>query len=153
MQMLHASYQIALAAMSETKETQLKHIAAALDKVYQYKTGDFFIYIILTLDARKPTDEDSIYAKSNYLVSTSIRAYLCIGLVDWLMSNLQQLSIEDEIRFIKLVETFLKDALRKEAKDHIKRVDKIRELEDQMNDLLREYTYFISFFEMFINFN
>lgn len=34
---LHASYQIALAATSDTKETQLKHIAVALSYVFQHQ--------------------------------------------------------------------------------------------------------------------
>lgn len=138
MRLLQASYQIALAAMSDAKETQLKHIAAALGNVYQHKTADLFTTILVTLDIRKSTDEDSIYAKSNYPVSTSIRAYLCIGLVDWLTNNLEQLSIEEEIQFMKLVETLSEDAFHREAKVHVKRVGKIKQLEDEIKDLLRE---------------
>ncbi|XP_014480134.1 PREDICTED: gem-associated protein 5 isoform X2 [Dinoponera quadriceps] len=135
MQLLHASYQIALAAMSDAKETRLRHIATALGKVYQHKTEGLFTYILVTSDMRKPTDEDSIYAKSNCPVSTSVRAYLCIGLINWLISDLERLSIEEETQFVKLVHTLLEDAFDEETEDYVRRVCKIKQLGDRVADL------------------
>ncbi|XP_025162758.1 gem-associated protein 5 [Harpegnathos saltator] len=143
---LHASYQIALAATSDVKETQLKHITTALDYVYQYQMKkadkikntdlDPFSYILITLDIKKPTGEDSIYAKSNYFVSTSIRAYLCVGLMNWAINILSQLSIDEEIQFMKIIETLLEDVFNLETRDHMERIFKIEHMKHEVQALL-----------------
>lgn len=139
---LYASYQIAMAATCDVRETQLKHIVTALSNI-QYKTGEcegtkFFIHILATLDARKPTDEDSIYAKSDYPVSTSLHAYLCSGLLNWLLIDLEKLSVEEEIQFTKLIETLLDNDFQQIAKDNIHQIEKIKQLESQITELMNK---------------
>lgn len=144
---LYASYVIAMAATCDVKETQLKYVTTALNNIFEYETRDesketeFFIRILATLDARKPTDEGSIYAKSDYPVSMSIRAYLCSGLLNWLMIDSEQLSIEEETRCTELIETLLDDAFQQTVRDNICRTDEIKQLQSQLAALMGKFIF------------
>ncbi|XP_039310637.1 gem-associated protein 5 isoform X2 [Solenopsis invicta] len=114
---INMSYQIALAAMCDEKETQLKHLTTALSSVFEFEkkavqhgtSKGFFTYVLTKLDTKKPTDECSIFEKNDYPLSQSIRAYLCIGLLNWLSKYSEQLSVEEETQFMQLVLNLLHD--------------------------------------------
>lgn len=139
---VNISYQIAMAATCDAKETRLKHLTTALSNVYEFentatkygaKVKDSFLTHILTkLDTKKPTDEDSVYAKSNYPVSQSIRAYLCIGLLNWLAKYLKELSIEEETQFIQLILDLLDDVINETNLSHQNKIFEHDELEDKL---------------------
>lgn len=159
-QLLHVSYHIALAATSEAQEIQLRHIVTALDYVLQHKIEktnkikymDLFTHILITLDLKKPTDEDSIYAKSNYPVSKSIRAYLCVGLLYWVTTYMEHLSIDEDSLFLELIEPLMEDACGKEIGKHVERISEIEQLEHRVKDFLRKlFCSILS--KTFINFN
>ncbi|XP_076647950.1 gem nuclear organelle associated protein rigor mortis isoform X2 [Halictus rubicundus] len=88
---LTVSYEVALALISSDKQQQLKHIVAALGVITQFETlypknveneRDFLLQVILKLDARNPKDAESIFAKTDYPISVSLRAYLCHALLN-----------------------------------------------------------------------
>lgn len=143
---LNASYRIAIAATCDTKETQLKHIAAILGNVFEFEEmaiehgtvtiESLFIHIFAKLDNRKPSDEGSIYAKSNYLVSQSIRAYLCVGLLNFLLNYSDQLLVEEETQFTQLIVELLDDAINETTLSYQEKISKLRQLEDQLLTLL-----------------
>lgn len=159
-QLLHASYHIALATTSNAKEIQLKHIVTALDYALQYKIKnenkteymdiDLFTHILITLDLIKPTDEDSIYAESNYPISKSIRAYLCVALVTWVRTYIEYLSVDESSLFLELIIPLLKDVYVEETKNHVICVSQIKELEYRVEDFIRKLFCFIC---SFVNFN
>ncbi|GAB1867613.1 Gem-associated protein 5 [Camponotus japonicus] len=148
MMQLNATYRIAIAATCDAKETQLKHIAAILDDVFEFEkmaveygtvtTESLFIHILAKLDIRKPTDEGSIYAKSNYPISQSIRAYLCVGLLNLLLnySILSRLSFEEETQFTQLILELLDDAINETTLSYKEKIPKLRQLGNQLLSLL-----------------
>lgn len=143
---LNASYRIAIAVTCDAKETQLKHLATVLGDMFDYEAiaiehgtatnEKFFIHILAKLDNRKPTDEGSIYAKSNYPVSQSIRAYLCIGLLSWLPNYLGQLLIKEETQFVQLILDLLDDAINETTLSYQDKICKLGQLEDQLLSLM-----------------
>lgn len=145
---LNATYRIAIAATCDAKETQLKHIAAILGDVFEFEkmaveygtvtTESLFIHILAKLDIRKPTDEGSIYAKSNDPISQSIRAYLCVGLLNLLLnySILSRLSVEEETQFTQLILELLDDAINETTLSYKEKIPKLRQLGNQLLSLL-----------------
>ncbi|XP_071629250.1 gem-associated protein 5 [Temnothorax longispinosus] len=139
---INISYQIAMAATCDTKEMRLKYLTMALGNVHEFenratKCGvtikeGFFTHVLTKLDTKKPTDEDSIYAKSNYPVSQSIRAYLCIGLLNWLSKYLEELSIEEETQFVQLMLDLLDDTINETTLSHQIKISKHNQLEDKL---------------------
>ncbi|XP_036139651.1 gem-associated protein 5 isoform X2 [Monomorium pharaonis] len=136
------SYQIALAAMCDAKEAQLKHLTAAINNVFEFenlavkygstKKEGFFTHVLTILDTKKPTDKDSIYAENDYPVSQSIRAYLCVGLLNWLSKYSEKLSDEEETQFMQLVLNLLNDIINETNISHQKNVDRYNELEEKI---------------------
>ncbi|XP_029169359.1 gem-associated protein 5-like [Nylanderia fulva] len=145
MMKLNASYGIAKAVTCDEEETRLKHLTTVLADIFQHEEmarergnatdNKFFIHILAILDNRKPTDEDSIYAKTNYPVSQSIRAYLCIGLLDWILNYLDKLLAEEETQFVDLLLNLLGDGINEAAFSHQNRICKLTHLEEQLLNL------------------
>lgn len=138
---INISYQIAMAATCDVKETRLKHLTMALSNVYEFENiatkygatiKEGFTHILTKLDTKKPTDEGSIYAKSNYPVSQSIRAYLCIGLLNWLLKYLKELSIEEETQFTQLILDLLDDIINETNLSHRNKIFEHDQLEDKL---------------------
>lgn len=139
---INISHQIALAATCDAKETQLKHLTTVLGSVSEFenlavkygstKKEGFFTHVLTKLDTKKPTNKDSIYAKSPYPVSQSIRAYLCIGLLNWLLKYLEKLSDEEETQFMQLILELLHDTINETNLSHQWNVNKHNELEDKL---------------------
>ncbi|KYM76201.1 Gem-associated protein 5 [Atta colombica] len=139
---INISYQIAMAATSDVKETRLKHLTTALGNVFEFENRvskygtttkeGFYTHVLTKLDIKKPTDENSIYAKSDYPVSQSIRAYLCIGILNWLLKYLEKLSVEEELQFTQLVLDLLEDAINETNVSHQNKISKYNQLEDQL---------------------
>lgn len=139
---INISYQIALAATCDAKETQLKHLTTALGSMFEFENlavkygrtikEGFFTHVLTKLDIKKPTDKDSIYAKNCYPVSQSIRAYLCIGLLNWLSKYSEKLSNEEETQFMQLVLQLLYDTMNERNISYQKNVDKHNELENKL---------------------
>ncbi|KAL6431847.1 hypothetical protein ACFW04_007362 [Cataglyphis niger] len=143
MMQMKAAYRIATAATCDAKETQLKHLATVLGDVYECEeiavehgtatSEKFFIQILVKIDIRKPTDEGSIYAKSDYPVSQNIRAYLCIGLLNWLLNYEDQLLVEEETQFTQLILDLLDDAINETTLSYQNKICKLGQLEDQLS--------------------
>ncbi|XP_017790259.1 PREDICTED: gem-associated protein 5 [Habropoda laboriosa] len=120
---LSISHEFALATASSEKEQKLKHIVNALHTITQFETlhpeefqnGSSLLYkIIIQLDSKNLTNERSIFAKTDYPVSTSLRAYLCYALLKWLVCNLDEEPVSNDIQtYISLMEHLLEDALNK----------------------------------------
>lgn len=120
-------YELAKAVTCPSKKMQLEHVARALNIAFEderrlaekgakhgVRSDDrFFIYLLTTL-GRKPTQEpndDNIYEKTNFSVSQSIRAYLCFGVLDWILNYSNALAIEEETLLTELVLNLLPDAV------------------------------------------
>ncbi|KYN08591.1 PREDICTED: gem-associated protein 5 [Cyphomyrmex costatus] len=138
---INVSYQIAMAATCDAKEIRLKYLTTALGNMFEFENKveyetmmkeGFFTRVLTKLDTKKQTDEDSIYAKSDYPVSQSIRAYLCIGLLNWLLKYLEKLSVEEEIQFTQLVLDLIDDAVNETNLSHQSKISKYNQLEDQL---------------------
>ncbi|XP_011636844.1 gem-associated protein 5 [Pogonomyrmex barbatus] len=141
MMQIKICYQIALAATCDAKEIRLKHITRALNNIIEYEKAvakygipkeGFFMHVLTKLDTRKPTNKDSIYAKSSYPVSQSLRACLCVGLLNWLLKYLVKLSVEEETQIMQLIIDLMDDAINKTNLDYQIKLLKYEKLENEL---------------------
>ncbi|XP_011872793.1 PREDICTED: gem-associated protein 5 isoform X2 [Vollenhovia emeryi] len=145
---VNISYQIAMAATCDAEETRLKHLTRALGSVDEFertaskhgltKQDGFFTHLLTTLDTKKPTDEDSIYARSDCPVSQSLRAYLCIGLMNVLWLHLKKLTIEEETQFVQLILDLLDDTINETNLCYQNNIVEHNKLEDKLMALAVE---------------
>lgn len=155
---MSTSYELAKAVLCTTKETyiiKLKHVAKAvniafenekvlIEKAAKHGTradNRFFIFL-LTMLGGKPTDEpdeNNIYARNDYFVSQSIRAYLCFGILDWILIYSDQLSAEEETMCTQLMLNLLADAISETAMLYENRFNEIDELATQLTDFMCEF--------------
>ncbi|XP_076243068.1 gem nuclear organelle associated protein rigor mortis [Calliopsis andreniformis] len=115
------SHDMSKAIASSEKEQQLKHVVAVLGTITQFETlhrknvenqYNLLIEAVVKLDAKSPLDEGSIYAKTDYPISLSLRAYLCYALLTWLVDNVNEESVDNNIQtFIDLLKNLIEDAL------------------------------------------
>jgi len=151
---LNISYQIAIAATYDSRKSQLHHIAKILDDAFMYeemlaktvlkygtrlKAAGFFIYILTKLDIRKPIEQTSIYAQSDHPVSQSIRAYLCIGLLNLFLDGTKELSIEEETQLIQIILDLLDDAINKTTLSYQKIISDFEKAQNVYKAFLREF--------------
>ena len=79
-------------------------------------------------------DETSIYAKTDYSISISLRAYLCYALLNWLTFHVDEEFINNNniIDCMNLIEHVLEDALNKQTMNHWSLTNDIYKLENQI---------------------
>ncbi|XP_066583627.1 gem-associated protein 5 isoform X2 [Prorops nasuta] len=119
--LLNTSRYITVATICKSKEKQLVYLIKALDLILQYEITHkkivehedrHLIYILCNLDSKSPYDPKSIYASTDNPASKSIRSYLCLGLIDWLLMNLKKdIDNESTLPIIHLIEELFEDAL------------------------------------------
>ncbi|XP_076752197.1 gem-associated protein 5-like isoform X2 [Xylocopa sonorina] len=139
---LTVGHEISLAVASMDKEQKLKHIVTALHTITQFETlhrmdleneHSFLMEIIIKLDSTSLTDETSIYRKTDYPISISLRAYLCYAFLSWLVYSIDKKSINDNVEtYIDLIEHLLEDALNKQTVKHWSIRNDISKLESQI---------------------
>lgn len=155
LQHFSTSYELAKAVACNSRETRLKHIAKALNIAFEdenilaekgmkhgVRSDDKFYTYILTILDNKPTeepDDDNIYAKSNYSVSQSIRAYLCVGILDWMLDYSDQPSVEEETQLTQLVLNLLTDAISDITVNYENKFNEIDKLAVQLTDFMCEF--------------
>lgn len=135
-------FELALATASTDKELKLKHIVTALHTINQYETMhrnefenqcSFLTKIIINLDTKSVINEKSIYAKTDCSISTSLRAYLCYALIDWLVYDINKEPVNNTLQpYINLIENLLEDALNKQTIKHWSITMEINKLENQV---------------------
>ncbi|KAL2748138.1 gem-associated protein 5 isoform X1 [Vespula maculifrons] len=138
---INVSGQLAMAMICDSMEKQLTHLINALSIISQFEIlhrkyivnhGSSFIKVLTNLDNKSPTEEKSIYARKCSL-SKSLRAYLCIGLLNWILDDSNNLSINDQsIQIIQLIEELLEDILEKETVRYWSLTNEITKLEAQI---------------------
>lgn len=129
-----------MAIIGDSMEKQLTHLINALSIISQFEIlhpkyivnhGSSFIKVLTNLDSNSPKEEKSIYARKCSL-SKSLRAYLCIGLLNWIVDD-TNLSINDKsIEIIQLIEELLEDILEKETVRYWSLTNEITKLEAQI---------------------
>ncbi|CAL7940645.1 unnamed protein product [Xylocopa violacea] len=139
---LTVGHEISLAVASVDKEQKLKHIVTALHTITQFETlhrkdleneHSFLMDIIIKLDSTSLTDETSIYRKTDYPISISLRAYLCYAFLSWLIYSIDEEPINDNVEtYIDLIENLLEDALNKQTVKHWSIRNEISKLENQI---------------------
>lgn len=79
-------------------------------------------------------NETSIYAKTNYSISVSLRAFLCYALLNWFVFHLNEEFINNNniINCINLVEYLFEDALNKQTIKHWSLTNEIYKLETKI---------------------
>lgn len=147
------SHELAVAVASIEKEQKLKHIVTALYTITQYETLNrknfenqysFLTEIVIKLDAKNLIDEESIYAKTSYPVSTSLRAYLCYALLNWLVYHIDEEILNSNVQiYINLIENLLEDALNKQAVKQWSIKSEISKLENQITSILGKLLKYI----------
>ena len=143
---LAVSHELAVAVASIEKEQKLKHIVTALYTIAQFETLNrknfenqysFLTEIVIKLDAKNLIDEESIYAKTSYPVSASMRAYLCYALLNWLVYHIDEEIHNSNVQiYINLIEDLLEDALNKQAVKQWSIQCEISKLENQITSIL-----------------
>lgn len=138
---LVVGHNIALAIASVEKEQKLKHIVTTLHTITQFEIlhrknfenqHNLLIEIIIKLDIKGLMDKTSIYTKTDYSVSISLRAYLCYALLNWFTCNIDKESINNIKFYINLIENLLEDAINKQAVKHWSVTNEINKLETQI---------------------
>ncbi|CAK9799473.1 Gem-associated protein 5 [Anthophora quadrimaculata] len=142
MLLLSIAHEFALATASVGKEQKLKHIVNALHTIAQFETfhqKDFenecslLNEITIMLDSKNLMDERSIYEKTDYPVSISLRAYLCYALLNWLICNLDKEPVSNDIQtYIDLIEHLFEDALNERTVKYWSITNNINKLENQI---------------------
>ncbi|XP_046831428.1 gem-associated protein 5 isoform X2 [Vespa crabro] len=137
---INVSGQLAMAIICDSVTKQLTHLINALSIISQFEIlhrkyivnhGSSFIKVLINLDSNSPIEEMSIYARKCSL-SKSLRAYLCIGLLNWIVDD-TNLSINDEkIQIIQLIEELLEDILEKETVRYWSLTNEITKLETEI---------------------
>nr|XP_031838451.1 gem-associated protein 5-like isoform X1 [Nomia melanderi] len=143
---LAVSYNIALAIISPEKQQQLKHIVTALSNIAQFETlnrknlknqYNVLMEIIVKLDTKDPTNMESIYTKTDYPVSISLRAYLCYAFLNWLVDNIDEETVNVNIHvYINLIENLIEDVLNKQIVKQCSIKNEITKLERQVASAL-----------------
>lgn len=136
------SREIAMAVASTEKEQQLKHIVSMLGTITQFETlhrknhenqYTLLIELVTKLDGRSPTDAESIYAKTDYPVSISLRAYLCYALLNCLVEE----TVNTDLHiYINLIENLIEDALNQQAVKQWSITNDINKLQNQVASTL-----------------
>ncbi|KAK0182917.1 hypothetical protein PV327_001002 [Microctonus hyperodae] len=118
------SQEIALAVISPTNEKQIYHVIAAFEIISQYEIShsaksnesqtntNFLIGLLSSLDSQT-FSVTSILNNETIVMYKSLRAYMCLALLDWLIDRIGKQS-DDEIlltQTIKIVEKILVDGL------------------------------------------
>lgn len=135
-----------MAIVSIEKRQQLKHIVTALGTITQFELlhrkdlenqYNLLIGVIIKLDAKSPLNEGSIYTKTEYPVSISLRAYLCYALLNWLVDNVDEENVYNKIQtYITLINDLMEDVLNKRAVRQWSITNKINKLEGQVASTL-----------------
>ena len=142
MLLLTVSREIAMAVASTEKEQQLKHIVSMLGAITQFETlhrknqenqYTLLIEVVMKLDGRSPTDAESIYTKTDYPVSISLRAYLCYALLNCLVEE----TVNTDLHiYINLIENLIEDALHQQAVKQWSITNDINKLQNQVASTL-----------------
>ncbi|KAK0095845.1 hypothetical protein PV326_007211 [Microctonus aethiopoides] len=118
------SQEIALAVISPTNEKQINHVIAALEIISQYEIShpaksneshtntNFLIGLLSSLDPQS-FSVTSILENEAIVMYKSLRAYMCLALLDWLVDRIEK-QPDDEIpstQTIEIIEKILVDGL------------------------------------------
>lgn len=112
------SHHLALFAIADSSEKQICHLITAIGAVSQYetvypsKTGNngegFLIRLLVNLENKSPENEQSLFAKKDSGVYRSLRAFLCLGVLNWLNFHATA-DLENLEKVLKLVEKLIED--------------------------------------------
>ncbi|XP_012279688.1 gem-associated protein 5 [Orussus abietinus] len=145
------SHQIALAAIADSVEKQLHHIVTALGSISQFETTysqtsleknkSVLLTVLSSLDAKSPMDSGSIFNYEGSSVAKSLRAYLCLGLLNWLTDEDatekdEETNSSQKIEVINLIEKYLEDGLDRRSVLHWTRTSEINKLETALASLM-----------------
>ncbi|XP_043268004.1 gem-associated protein 5 [Venturia canescens] len=136
-----ASHYLALYAIADSLQKQICHLVAAVGAVSQYETvyptktnsngGSLLIRLLVNLENTSPENENSLFVKNDLSVCKSLRAFLCLGLLDWLNSHdITDLKNLDKI--LRLVENMLEDTLNKQSVEYSTMTNEINKLETSL---------------------
>ncbi|KAK2585095.1 hypothetical protein KPH14_008607 [Odynerus spinipes] len=138
------SFQLTMAILCNSVEKQLTHLINVLSTISQYEMlhrksitnhGHFLIKVLSNLDSKGPTQEESIYAPKCSL-SKSLRAYLCIGLLNWIIDDANLVIDDETTKIIELIEELLEDVLEKQTVKYWSTTNEITKLEAQIASTL-----------------
>ncbi|XP_076292117.1 gem nuclear organelle associated protein rigor mortis isoform X2 [Lasioglossum baleicum] len=143
---LIVSYEVASALICSDKQQQLRHIVATLGVITRFETlhpqnveneCSLLLKVILMLDAKNPKDAESIFAKTDYPVSVSLRAYLCHALLNWCVNNIDDETVNLDIQiYVSLIEDLIEDILNKQIVRQWLLENDIRKLQNQAQSVL-----------------
>ncbi|KAG7201057.1 hypothetical protein KM043_017605 [Ampulex compressa] len=143
---LNVSQQLAMAALADNKEKELKHVALALGAVYQFevtrqrqceKQKNLLLNVITNLESKSPYDSESIFTSFDppVSVSKSLRAYLCLALLNWMVN--EDTSIDGlTVTIGELIEDLLEDALDQRTARYWSIADEINKTESRIASFL-----------------
>ncbi|XP_015184665.1 PREDICTED: gem-associated protein 5 [Polistes dominula] len=138
---ISASSELAMAFICDSTEKRLTHLINLYTTFYKFELqhrnhGNYFIKVLLHLDTKSPIKSDSIY-EGKYTLSKSLRAYLCVGLLNWIVDKKNKISINDQsIEIIELIEDLLEDIFEKQTVRFWFLTSEISKLETQIFNTL-----------------
>ncbi|KAI4503668.1 hypothetical protein M0802_001071 [Mischocyttarus mexicanus] len=141
---INASSQLAMAIICDSMEKRLTHLINVYSIISKFEIlypsipnyGSPFIKVLVYLDSTSPLEDNSIYERKSSL-SKSLRAYLCVGLLNWIVDKDSNVSINDQsITIIQLIEDVLEDILEKQTVRFWSITNEISKLEAQILNTL-----------------
>lgn len=122
------SNDLALAVASRNEEQRLKHILETLYTIIQFEEGcvhtfgkvgeklNLSMEFIIKLSSKSLMDETSIYKRNDYSLSISLRAYICYSLLNWILYNMDNEAVGDNLEtYVNAIEDLLEDTINKET--------------------------------------
>ncbi|XP_017879066.1 gem-associated protein 5 [Ceratina calcarata] len=119
---------LALVVASKNEKERLKHILKTLHTITEFEKGcthtfgnvgeklNLSMEFIIKLSPKSLMDETGIYKKNDYSVSVSLRAYLCYILLNWLLYNIDDDAVIDNLQtYVSVIEDLLEDTINKET--------------------------------------
>ncbi|XP_043490699.1 gem-associated protein 5 [Polistes fuscatus] len=134
---INASGQLAMAIICDSMEKRLTHLINVYSIISKFEIlhrnhGSPFIKVLVYLDSTSPVEDNSIYERKCSL-SKSLRAYLCVGLLNWIVDEDSNVSINDQsMKIIQLIEDVLEDIIEKQTVRYWSVTNEISKLETQI---------------------
>lgn len=138
-----------MAITSDTEEKRFRHLINALNVITNSDNHkSTLLRIISHLDSKNPWSEDSIY-KQKHSTCKSLRAYLCYGLMNWLVENIETLKNVDSI--VNLIENLIEDVFDEKTVEYWSLTNKVEVLETAVASTLGKYSSLFICFIYFID--
>lgn len=144
------SYELMLATTCGQGSERIKHVVLAFSFILQFELlrrkdcegrHSLTIGLAIHLENTKPLSNGSIYRQTDSLASISLRGYLCLALMNWLIHDVcfeEEDCSKHQAELISLISNLLESALCTFSVRHWSSLIKINKMETELSSILGE---------------